>query len=271
MPQSKSRSVAVFSLEGKKLREIALPGAFSSEIEPELIGRAVLSIQSAGKQPQGVKPFAGRQGSAEYRGSRELPHMERGINVGRARLPRKKNARGILAGDVAKVPQAVGGPKAHPPKVGSAKKEKINRKEKKKALQSAIASCAVREMVEKRHRFSAQGLPVVVEDKLEELQKTREVVNAFRSLGVLEDVENARAKRKRRTGKGRKRGRKFKKKKSVLLVTSKKAPVFRAARNLEGVEVVPLRELNAELLAPGGVPGRLTVWSESAIKGVEGK
>jgi len=261
----------VFSIEGKKVRDITLPKVFSLEIEPELIQRAVLSIQSARKQPQGRKPYSGRGGSAEYRGSRDLPQMERGINVGHARLPRKKNARGLLAGDVAKVSQAVGGPKAHPPKVETVRKEKINKKEKKKALRSAIASCTLKDFVEKRHRFKAEKVPIVVEDKFEELSKTKDVVNAMKSLGVFKDVEYARSKRKRRSGKGKKRGRKFKKKKSVLVITSKNAAVFKAARNLEGVEIVPVRELNAELLAPGGVPGRLTIWSESAVKGVEGK
>jgi len=270
LPQSKN-SISVFSIDGKKVREITLPKVFSLEVEPELIMRAVLSIQSAKKQPQGVKPFAGRGGSAEYRGTRDLPSMERGINVGRARLPRKKNERGLLAGDVAKVPQAVGGPKAHPPKVEAVRKEKINKKEKRKALQSAIASCALKELVEKRHKFDATELPIVVEDKFEEISKTKDVISAMKAIGVYSDVEYAKSKRKRRSGKGKKRGRKFKKKKSILIVTSKKAPVFKAARNLEGVEIVPVNELNAELLAPGGMPGRLTVWSESAVKGVEGK
>jgi large subunit ribosomal protein L4e len=39
-----------------------------------------------------------------------------------------------------------------------------------------------------------------------------------------------------------------------------------AARNLPGVDVVSVKELTVEKLAPGGVPGRLTVWTESAIR-----
>ena len=39
-----------------------------------------------------------------------------------------------------------------------------------------------------------------------------------------------------------------------------------AARNLAGVDVVTVAGLNAELLAPGTHAGRLTIWSESAIR-----
>ena len=66
-------------------------------------------------------------------------------------------------------------------------------------------------------------------------------------------------------------GWKKKVKKSILIVTGKKANVFKAARNLPGVDVCVAQNLNAELLAPGCVPGRLVLWSESAIKALDEK
>ena len=79
----------------------------------------------------------------------------------------------------------------------------------------------------------------------------------------------AKERRKIRAGKGKKRGRKYKRKKSILFVVGKAEKIFKAARNLEGVDVVESRNLNAELLAPGALAGRLTVWSEDALKGLE--
>ncbi|MFH0971012.1 MAG: 50S ribosomal protein L4, partial [Candidatus Micrarchaeota archaeon] len=38
-----------------------------------------------------------------------------------------------------------------------------------------------------------------------------------------------------------------------------------AARNLPGVDVCMVEMLDAELLAPGGNAGRLTIWTENAI------
>jgi large subunit ribosomal protein L4e len=54
-----------------------------------------------------------------------------------------------------------------------------------------------------------------------------------------------------------------------LLVVERDEGIRRAARNIPGVEVVQARNLNVESLAPGTHPGRLTVWTESAIKALE--
>ena len=43
----------------------------------------------------------------------------------------------------------------------------------------------------------------------------------------------------------------------------------KAAANIPGVDIVMVKELNAELLAPGAVPGRLTLWTKSAIEALE--
>jgi len=45
---------------------------------------------------------------------------------------------------------------------------------------------------------------------------------------------------------------------------------MKAAKNLAGVDVVLVKDLNVELLAPGCHPGRLTVWTKSAINYLEG-
>ena len=54
-----------------------------------------------------------------------------------------------------------------------------------------------------------------------------------------------------------------------LLVITKNEGVAEAARNLPGIEVASVENLNAELLAPGTHPGRLTVWTSSAFEKLE--
>jgi len=241
LPQSSK--VAVFSVDGKKAREIELPKVFFAELEPEIIRRAVLAMQSARKQPKGTKEGAGMK------------------------VAELKNRRTLIAGRVGNVPQAVGGRRAHPPKVEKKIEEKINKKEKKKALISAIAYTKEKEAIAKRHKVpEAIELPIVVEDKFEALKKTKEVLSVLERLGLSGDIAYAKEKTKRRAGKGKARGRKLKKKKSILIITAKEASVYRAARNLIGVDICSVSNLNAELLAPGGMPGRLTIWTESAIK-----
>ena len=63
------------------------------------------------------------------------------------------------------------------------------------------------------------------------------------------------------------RGRRYKQRKSVLIVTGNEP--LREARNLAGVDAVAVNQLNAELLAPGTQAGRLTIWTESAIRRLE--
>ncbi len=263
----------IFSIEGKKGSEVELPRQFSSEVDMGLIKRAVLAIQSAGVQLKYPSPLAGRNNTALYVGSRGKPTMYRTINVGHARKPRLKNRRGLLYGRVAGIPAVVGGPRAHPPKATKINEEKINRKEKRKATESAIAATANAELARARgHVFDEKvAFPVIVEAKLEELDKTNKVVGAFEALGVIADVEKAKDKKMVRPGKGKKRGRKHKARKSVLIVAGDSSKIFKAARNLEGVDVVSVRDLNADLLAPGAQPGRLTLWTENAIRMLAGE
>ena len=196
--------------------------------------------------------------------------MERTINAGHARLPRMKNRRHLLQGRVGKVAQAVGGVKAHPPVPEAKIKERINRKEKKAATHSAIACTGDKEKVKKRgHKFDETlSFPIIMEDKFQELNKTKDVLTVLQKLKLDTDIDRAKDGRKIRAGKGKRRGRKYKKVKSILMVTGEKAKLYQAARNLEGVEVVKVKDLNADLLAPGAVPGRLTLWTESAVKGL---
>jgi large subunit ribosomal protein L4e len=43
-------------------------------------------------------------------------------------------------------------------------------------------------------------------------------------------------------------------------------PGVKAANNLLGVDVAFVKNLNAELLAPGTHPGRLTVWTKDSVE-----
>ena len=59
--------------------------------------------------------------------------------------------------------------------------------------------------------------------------------------------------------------RRYKKKVGPLIVVSDKCNLEKC-RNLPGVEIVRIKSVNAELLAPGTEPGRLTLFTKSAIE-----
>jgi len=261
--------VNVYNLDGKVIRKIELPSQFDEELREDLIKKAVKAIQRARIQPYGTKIKAGRTSSAKFRGIRR--GYGHSYNWSLARLPRLMLRGGRRIGRVVNVPQAVGGPRAHPPKVEKIWKIKINKKERRKAIRSALSATALRELVIKRgHKVPKNlTLPIVVIKDFENLSKTSEVRKVLLSLGLNEELERA-TKKKIRAGKGKMRGRKYKKPKSVLIVVSDpKVPIIKAARNLPGVDVVSVDMLNAELLAPGSHPGRLTIFTEPAIRRLE--
>jgi large subunit ribosomal protein L4e len=150
--------------------------------------------------------------------------------------------------------------------------KKINRKELRLAMLSAIAATSSKEMIKARgHRIpDDREYPIVVSDDVERLTKNSDAEKALRSLGVWDDVKRASVTRNR-AGKGSTRGRPTRHGISALVVIEKRQGAERAFRNFSGVTVVDVRNLNIRDLAPGTHPGRLTIWTQSAIKGLEGR
>jgi large subunit ribosomal protein L4e len=244
----------VKTIEGGVAHDIELPALFREEYRPDLIKKAVLALQSTRRQPHGTYPYAGICSSAVGWGSgRGASHVPRIRNGSRA----------------AKVPQAKGGREAHPPVVAKVLVKAINVKEKQKAFRSAVAASVREDLVRGRGHIFDGSVPVVLEDKFESLDRTRDVVSALSAAGVYQDIERAKESRKVRAGRGKMRGRRYKQRKSLLIVTAAKP--LRSARNLAGVDVVTIDQLNVEHLAPGMQAGRLTIWTESALSRLEGK
>ena len=244
----------VKTIEGGVTRDIELPAIFSEEYRPDLIKKAVMALQSTRRQPHGSYPFAGICSSAVGWGS----------GRGASHVPRLKNG-----SRAAKVPQAKGGREAHPPVTAKVLIKEINTKEKQKAFRSAVAASIRADLISGRGHTFDGNVPLIFEDKFETLGRTQDVISALTNIGVYSDIERAKDSRKVRAGKGKLRGRRYKQRKSLLIVTS--GPEFRAARNLAGVDVVTVDQLNVEHLAPGMLAGRLTVWTESAVVRLEGR
>ena len=241
-------NTTVHDLDGGDAGSVELPGVFETPFRPDLIGRAVTVAQANRKQAYGADEFAGMRTPAESFGSgRGLAHVPRSENVAR------------------RVPNAVSGRRAHPPKAEKDQTKDLNDKERRLAVRSAIAATTDTALVADRgHAFGEDlELPLVVSDEFESLEKTQEALGVLEALGVDADIERADEGRSVRSGRGKSRGRKYRQPKSILVVTSEE--LSRAARNLAGVDVATAREVNAEDLAPGAHPGRLTLWTESAV------
>jgi len=247
----------VYGKDGEESGEIDLPKVFDTPFRPDVIRKAFNAIRSNKRQSYGSDPSAG------------CKHATASVGKGRgmSRVPRlTQGQRGALA------PCVVGGRRAHPPKTARNWSEKINKKEKQIAKNSALAATTDKEIVSKRgHKFNDKvTLPIIVDDKFEKINKTKDVIDALDKIGVYDDVLRATNGKHIRAGKGKMRGRRYRTPKSLLIVTTKDE-IEKSSRNLTGVDVIKPKEINVEYLAPGGDPGRLTIFTKSAIQEIGGK
>ena len=243
---------SLYSREGKLIRQIELPEFFESQKRDDLVKRAVLSEESKEHQPKGSYRYAGMETSARYRGRKEDYGTTK--NMGIAHRPREVLPEGRY-GKVKRSPSAVKGRRAHPPKPEKKIAEEINKKEYEKALKSAIAYTADREKVCARMNLDIGiSLPVVIDNSVEELKKTKEVLEVLKALNLMPLVE-----------KSKKNG-----SKAPLMVVSG-GSVLKAASNIPGVDVVMADELEARHIAPGTHPGRLTIFTEKSLEALSAR
>ena len=254
----------IISLENTVVGEKDLPSQFNEQVRADLIKRAVHALQANRRQPYGASKDAGKRHSAYL--SKRRRNYRGTYGIGQSRTPRKvlsrRGSRLFYVGAFA--PQTVGGRGAHPPKAEKIWLKKINKKERKKAIRSAIAATIIKEVVTARGHIVPNNYPFIIENKIEDINKTKQLKNILEKIGLKEELARATIK-KVRAGKGKLRGRKYKKKKSVLLVVSKECNLLNSGKNIPGVSIVKVNKLNAEILAPGAMPGRLTLWSKDAL------
>ncbi|HED06049.1 MAG TPA: 50S ribosomal protein L4 [Ignavibacteria bacterium] len=253
----------LLDINGKKLKEIALPNCFSSEIREDIIVK-VLEVKKS-KQPYAPSAVAGNQHSAsgKIRHRRHVwkTHYGKGI----ARIPRKtmtkKGSQFIWVG--ATIPSVRGGRRAHPPKILSMiNTKKINKKELKLALISALSATANENEVKKKYsklkNSEIKNLPFIVESKITSL-KTKELIESLKKILGKNLFEVTLKKKQVRNGKGKLRGRKYKTNAGLLIVTGKNEKL-----KMKSFDVSTAENLSIVDLAKGK-QGRLTIYTEQAI------
>lgn len=257
---SKNFEIPLINKEGQESSKLSfLPLPFTFEYRYDLIKRAVLTELQNKKQPKGVDPLAGKRTSAE----------SWGVGYGVARVPRVKGSGTPRASQGAFAPMTRGGYHPTAPKSWKSIKVKMNKKEKRKALFSAISCTAKLELILKRGHIITNykiPLPIVLDESVSKIEKTKELIDFLKKIGLYSDIERVKDSLKIRAGKGKRRGRRYKERKSILLVKFRDEPIAKAFKNLPGCDVADVRSLAVHLLAPGGMPGRLTLWTFPAYK-----
>ena len=254
----------IFDAEGKRTKEMELPSFFSETVRDDIVAKVLEASKSM--QPYAPSLVAGKQHSA----SGIIRHARRkwrtAYGKGISRVPRK-----ILSGKGsqfnwvgAEIASTRGGRRAHPPKVTNMINTlKINKKEMRLALISAINATANAKLIARRYsrldEKDVKEFPVVVESKLVSM-KTKDLVNLVKKIFGEKLSEIAIKEKKVRPGKGKMRGRAYRVSPGLLIVTGNKEEM--KARNFD---VKSVKNLSVVDLSEGGL-GRLTIYTEEAIK-----
>ena len=94
----------------------------------------------------------------------------------------------------------MGGRRAHPPKAEKIWTKKINKTERRKAIRSAIAATIVAELAKKRGHIIPRNYPLVVENKIENINKTKTLKAVLERLGLKEELTRTDIKKIRACG-----------------------------------------------------------------------
>ncbi len=204
-----------------------------------------------------------KYGSSPLAGKRRVGHTTK-PGLGISRMPRLAGGSKVVG-----ISSAVGGKSAHSPRSTKNMYVKINENERKIARFSAIAlTASVKAVQERGHKINSDiTLPIVVNDEIGQIKKTKDAVSLMKALGVYDDILRAKEGKHIRAGRGKMRGRRYEHAKGPLIVVSTHdAPIVRAAKNILGVDVINAKEVSVIHLAPGGHPGRLTIFTLPALK-----
>merc|ERR1712137_901374 len=96
--------------------------------------------------------------------------------------------------------------------------------------------------------------------------KTKQAVEALKTVGCGEDLQKVIDSKKLRAGQGKARNRRYAMRCGPLVIYNEDNGIKRAMRNIPGVETASVDNLNLLRLAPGGAFGRFLVFTESAFK-----
>merc|ERR1711972_7962 len=161
---------------------------------------------------------------------------------------------------------------AHPLQIWRRWHRKVNLHQRRHALASAVAATACAPLVMARgHRImDMHQVPLVLDDTVGQVSKTKDAIKLLKSLGLWEDVRRVMSNKQLRAGKGKLRDRRHKMRRGPLFVVDEGCESLRRAlRNVPGVDMLNVNRLNIRSLAPGGHLGRLCVWTQSAFTSLE--
>ena len=239
-------------------RNAGMPAVFRAPIRPDLISFVHHQLLKNKRTPYAVSKEAGHQTSAESWGT--------GRAV--ARIPRVRGGGTHRSGQGAFGNMCRGGRMFAPTKTWRRWHRRVNVTQRRHAAASAISASGVTALVMAKGHAVEQinELPLVVSDKVQDYQKTKQAVSLLKTLKAWSDVEKVYQSKRLRPGKGKRRNRRYKKKCGPLIVYAQDNGIVRAFRNIPGIDTCDVNALSIFKLAPGGHAGRFIIWTEAAFR-----
>ena len=243
--------------EEKKEETVALPAVFKAPIRPDVVNFVHQQLSFNHRQPYCVSEKAGHQTSAESWGT--------GRAV--ARIPRVRGGGTHRSGQGAFGNMCRGGRMFAPTKPWRRWHRRVNVNQRRYALASAVAASGVPALVMSKGHVIDQipELPLVVSDKVQEFNKTRQAVIFLRRIKAWGDIQKVYKSQRFRAGKGKMRNRRRIQRRGPLIVYNKDQGLRKAFRNIPGVDMISIDKLNLLKFAPGGHVGRFVIWTKSAF------
>jgi len=251
--------VSVYNEKSEAVKEkvLGLPSVFKAPIRPDVVNFVHQQMSMNHRQAYCVSEKAGHQTSAESWGT--------GRAV--ARIPRVRGGGTHRSGQGAFGNMCRGGRMFAPTKPWRRWHRRLNVAQRRYALASAVAATGVPALVMSKGHVveGVPELPLVVSDKVQELQKTKQAVAFLRKCRAWADVQKVYKSQRFRAGKGKMRNRRRIQRRGPLIVYHRDQGLRRAFRNIPGIDLIPVDKLNLLKLAPGGHVGRFVIWTESAF------
>ncbi|KAF9821537.1 hypothetical protein SFRURICE_014301 [Spodoptera frugiperda] len=213
---------------------LPLPFVFKAPIRPDLVNDVHVSMSKNARQPYSVSKEAG-----------ESPDQCRVMGYRTCCRPSGQGAFGNMCR---------GGRMFAPTKPWRRWHRRVNLRQRRAAVAAAVAASGVPALVQARGHIieKVPELPLVVSDKVQEINKTKQAVIFLRRIKAWSDVLKVYKSQRLRAGKGKMRNRRRVQRKGPLIIYHKDQGLTRAFRNIPGVEMLNVDKLNLLKLAPGG-------------------
>ena len=240
------------------VQTVQLPAVFTAPIRSDVVHYVHSLMAKNARQAYAVSLKAGMQ----------TPAVSWGTGRAVARIPRVPGGGTSRSGQGAFGNMCRGGRMFGPTKIWRRWHRKISVNQRRYAVSSALAATAVPALVMARgHKIdNVPELPLVLSDSLNNIQSTKNAKAALANVGAYDDVQKSQDSKKVRRGVGKSRNRRYVQRRGPLIVYDVSEGLHKSFRNLPGVELSLVDNLNLLDLAPGGHLGRFCIWTKGAFE-----